>query len=231
MVWHWGSRQQRAFEASKNLLQSDQVLIHYQSDQDLTVSCDSSGFGLGAVLSHKLADGTERPISFASRSLSAAEKNYSALDHEACAVRKFHRYLIGRKFCILIDHKPLIYLFSETKSTPQMSSSRRLRWSLELGAYDYRIQYQAGSDNQNADSLWGTPDEPGKVMDANVLLLEELDHAPVKAADVQHWTQTDCVLSQVKSCVLRGWPTHVDETLQPFYDRRNELTVEDGCVL
>jgi hypothetical protein len=161
VVWRWGNRQQAAFEASKRLLQSDRVLVHYRSDSDLVLSCDSSGFGLGAVLSRRLSDGSERPISFASRSLSAAEKSYSTLDREACAVmfavRKFHRYLMGRKFSIVTDHKPLIYLFSETKSTPQMSSARRLRWSLELGSYDYQIVHRAGKDNQNADALSRLP--------------------------------------------------------------------------
>ena len=121
VAWHWGNGQQSAFEASKDL-QSEQVLMHYQPDVDLVVSCDFLGFGLGAVLSHRFPDGTERPISYASRFLSAEEKNYSALDREACvvmfSVRKFHRYLLARKFSILTDHNPLIYLFSERKATP-----------------------------------------------------------------------------------------------------------------
>ena len=110
-VWRWGKRQQEAFEASKRLLNSDQVLIHFQSRLDLVLSCDSSGFGVGALLSHRMPDYSERPISFASRSLSAAERNYSSLDREACAVmfgvRKFHRYLFGHKFSIITDHKTL----------------------------------------------------------------------------------------------------------------------------
>ena len=63
IAWHWGNGQQSAFEASKDLLQSEQVLVHYQPDVDLVVSCDSPGFGLGPVLSHRFPDGTERGIS------------------------------------------------------------------------------------------------------------------------------------------------------------------------
>ena len=57
-----------------------------QSGLDLVLSCDSSGFKVGAMLSHRMPDGSERPISFASSSLSAAERYYSPLDREACAV-------------------------------------------------------------------------------------------------------------------------------------------------
>ena len=58
-------------------------------------------------------DGPERPITYASRTLSLAEINYSKLEKEGLtAVRKFHQYLYGRKFVIYSDHKPLKYVFS-----------------------------------------------------------------------------------------------------------------------
>ena len=83
---------------------------------------EASPYGVGAVLSHLMADGLDRPIGFVSRTLNAAKKNYSQLDKEELAVvlgvKKFHKYLYGRPFTIVMDHKPLISLFSEMRAIP-----------------------------------------------------------------------------------------------------------------
>ena len=108
--WSWGSSQAKAFQAAKEALTSATVLTHYNPDLDLILDCDASPYGVGAVLSHQLEDGSTRPIAFASRSLNPAEHRYAHLDKEGLAivygVKKFHQYLFGRKFVINSDHKP-----------------------------------------------------------------------------------------------------------------------------
>ena len=105
--WHWGRPQQVAFEETKSLLSSADLLVHYDPNRKLILSCDASPYGLGAVLSHVMDDGSERPVAFASRSMSAAERNYAQIEKEVLAVvfavKKFHQYLYGRQFAILTD--------------------------------------------------------------------------------------------------------------------------------
>jgi len=103
--WNWTSVHERAYKEAKELLQKDDLLVHYDEKMPLLLSCDSSSYGLGAVFSHELPNGKEAPIAYFSRSLSKAEKNYSQTDKEAlaivAAVTKFHQYLFGRKFKVV----------------------------------------------------------------------------------------------------------------------------------
>ena len=74
--WSWGAAQAKAFEVSKKLLTSAKFLTHFDSNQKLTLACDASGYGLGVVLAHKMPDGSEKLIGYASRTLTKSEKNY-----------------------------------------------------------------------------------------------------------------------------------------------------------
>ena len=132
--WIWGADQDMAFQAAKKQLTSLCLLVHYDPQKELFLSCDASPYGIGAVFSYQMEDRSEKPVTFASRSLSPAEKKYAQLDKEGLAivfgVKKFHDYLLGRKFVIHSDHKPLQYLFSETRPVPPLASARIQRWAL-----------------------------------------------------------------------------------------------------
>lgn len=108
--WKWKPEQERTFQESKKLLISSQLLVHFDPNLPITLACDASNYGIGAVLAHTLPNGSEKPIAYASRTLNSAEKNYSQLEKEGLAcvfsVKKFYNYLFGHKFELVTDHKP-----------------------------------------------------------------------------------------------------------------------------
>ena len=84
--WQWNKQHTTAFAKAKSALQDDSLLVHYNCTRQLVLACDASPYGLGAVLSHIMDDGQERPVAYASRILTPAEKNYSQLEKEVLGV-------------------------------------------------------------------------------------------------------------------------------------------------
>ena len=112
-------------------MKSPQLLIPYDTEKPLVLACDASPVGVGAVLAHRLEDGSDRPIGYASRALTTTEHKYAQIDKEALAkvygIKRFHQYLYGRNFIIHTDHKPLMYLFNENRSIAATASDVRKR--------------------------------------------------------------------------------------------------------
>ena len=186
-----------------------------------------------------MGDGSEQPVAFASRSLSPAEKKYSQLEKEGLSiifgVKKFHDYLLGRKFHIMSDHKPLQHLFSTSRPVPPLASARIQRWALKLGAYDYDLAYKPGKDHGNADTLSRLPlpesavstPVPGEL----VLVMDTLDYTAINATQIRQWTARDPLTAQVREMVLQGWQEVDTEELRPYQRKKDELSVQDGCLL
>ena len=237
--WVWKAAQSKAFTASKELLISAHCLTHYDSSRELTLACDASNYGLGAVLSHKMPDGSERPVAYASRTLNSSERNYSQIEKEGLScifgIKRFHDYLLGRHFELVTDHKPLLGLLKEDLATPLQASARIKRWSLFLSNYEYTLVFRNTTAHANADALsrLPLPEEPVKTFTDPelVLLAEHLSNSPVTANDIRTWTRRDQELSRVLQYVQQGWPSEGDPGLEPYSSRRLELSSFDGCVL
>ena len=130
--WKWTAECAEAFRRAKEALVSSRVLVHYDPSLPLKLAGDASAYGVGAVISHVLEDGSEHPIAFASRTLSASEQNYAQVEKEALSlifgVKKFHSYLYGRRFTLTTDHKPLTTIFGPKKGIPTLAAARLQRW-------------------------------------------------------------------------------------------------------
>ena len=149
-------KEEKAFKDAKLLLRNSQTLMHYDDSLPLYLTCDVSSFGCGCVLSHRI-QGETRAVTFASCPLSNAQKNYSQMDKEALAIifciKRFHQYLYGRRFAIVMDHEPLTKVFKPENAAPVHAAARLQRWSLILAGYYYNIEYRNTKQHANADSL------------------------------------------------------------------------------
>ena len=234
----WTEECDSAFQSCKEMLTSDAVLVHYDSTKPIRLACDASSYGLGAVLSHVFDDG-EHPVAFALRTLSKAEQNYSQIEKEALAlifgVKKFHKYLFGKRFTLVTDHKPLLSILNAKTAIPSVAAARMQRWAIFLSAYAYEIEYKGTKLHANADSLSRLPvpgEEDQDTAATAMFKISFIEELPITAIDIAAETKKDGVLSQVYQFVLEGWPLRgVDDSLKPFYQRKDQLTTDQGCLL
>jgi hypothetical protein len=143
---------ENAFEELKRVLTNPPLLIYPDWEKgNFNLTTDASQYAIGAVLSQGELP-ADKPIAYASRTLSKAEINYSVIQRELLAivwaVKHFRPYLYGQKFKIITDHRPLTYLFNLKDVSSQL-----MRWRLQLEEYDYEIVDRASSLNAYAASL------------------------------------------------------------------------------
>lgn len=147
----WTPACAKAMEYLKEQIISPQVLHPPDFTQEFMLRTDASNTAMGAILSQGEL-GLDHPVGFYSAKFNSAQRNYSTIEKEFLAIvraiENFRVYLLHRKFRLITDHNPLIYIRS---SVPQ--NSRLLRWRLSLEEYDFYIQHQPGTSNATADFL------------------------------------------------------------------------------
>lgn len=193
-----------------------------------------------AVLSHRLEDGSEKPIEYASRTLSLAERNYAQIEKEGLAIvfgiKRFNLYLYGRKFTLFTDHQPLTRIFGPKSGIPALAAARLQRWAVLLSGYDYDIVYKRSADNANADFFSRFPvqtrDEEDPDPDEHYVFATSVSSLPVTAVEIADLTKKDKVLVKVYEYTSSGWPNQCpDPQIKRYWSRREDFSLEDGCLL
>ena len=247
-VWNWSAECQRCFTELKRRLTCPPVLAHFDTAASTVVTCDASSVALGACLSQLHHDG-EHPIAFASRTLSPAERKYSASEREALAClwacEHWNFYLYGRQFTLVTDHQAL-----KTLLTTGGSGHRPLRlhrWSDRLFQYSFTVSYRPGKLNVVADCLSrssvvaevpevttsaDSEDDP----DVGLIqtIFSHVATSVVTLKSVAAATAADKDLLTVMQFVSNGWPsskTDVASGIRVYYNFRTELSVVGQCVL
>ena len=237
--WVWSQECAQAFAETKEKLVSTLVLTHYNPDLPINLPTDASAYGVGAVISHVSSDGTERPIAFASRSLTDSERNYAQIEKVALllvfGVKRFHQFLYGRKSSLITDHKSLTAIFGPKKGIPALAAARLQRWAVLLSAYYYHISYKPSQLHSNADGLSRLPLPTNRSASTDnvckLFNIGQIQALPVTVADVQKATPSDRLLSRVCEYVLKGCPSQVPPELHMFKDKQNELSLEVVCLM
>ena len=175
-------------------------------------------------------------MAFASQTLSPSERTYAQLEKEALAlvygVQHFHQFLYGRRFTLVTDHKPLTTILNPRKGIPSLAVTRLQRWAIILSAY----QYKYTQDHSNTDGLSRLPlptvnSPKGQSPHVDVFNVGQLDSLPVTAQQLGQATRKDVILSKVWRYSKLGWPQKAPDYLCPYWNRRNELTLEGDCLM
>ena len=227
--WACTEESEKAFVCSKSELVTDKVLVPYD---EKILACDASPYGVGVVISHVMDDGEERPIAFASRTLTKSERNYLQIEKEALGivfgVRQFQRYLYGRTFHLLTDHKQLVTILGPKTAVPTLAAARMQRWAVILQAYNYQAEYPSSAEHANADALSRLPCDISPMKEeAEMFIFSGLDELPVDSKDISMHTWRDPVfgpsvlnfhcIARVLEYTLVGWPNHVTEEELKLY--------------
>ena len=112
----WTEAYNRTFVKSKKQLQDSPLLVHYNLKKSLRLACDASPYGVGAVFSHVMENGEEKPNAFSSRTLTDSECNYSQIE----------RGLIHR---VWSENVPFVSVWSEVHIAYRSSAAGHNSWA------------------------------------------------------------------------------------------------------
>ncbi|CAB0041212.1 unnamed protein product [Trichogramma brassicae] len=187
-----GKRSKRSLSKPfKRLLSAAPLLQYPNFNEPFLVTTDASDYAVGAVLSQGKI-GSDLSVAYVSRTLIDAEVNYSTTEKELLAivyaVQYFRPYLFGRKFKIITDHKPLVWLHNLKNPT-----SRLARWRERLHDYDYEIIHKSGKINLNADALSRNPcDQHEPYGEDNIEQEISVIFMMTSSADSEHAAEATC---------------------------------------
>ena len=226
-----------AFHKTKEEIAQNVTLPYFNPRSDTTLQTDASKKGLGAVI---LQD--SKPVMFASRALTGAEKNYQNLERECLAtiwgMEKFHYFLYGKHFTLETDQKPLASIYKKHMVDISPRIQRLVVRSFPYQPFD--VQYRRGKDIPLADALSRvspTPVEEDGIQLPIVAVNLITSSVPVSSDEIdmiREETARDATLNLLRHYIHVGWP--VDRRMLPrelhnFWNYREDLSMENGLIM
>ncbi len=197
----WTDKCQETFENVKTYLTSSPVLAIFDPTLPIIIYTDASSEGVGAILKQIQPSGEEKPVAYFSKKLNDAQKKKKAIYIESYAVREAVKYwrfwLIGRKFTVITDHKPLEKL--NIRSRPDEELGDIANYLLQ---YDFTIIYRPGKTNAEADCLSRNPvlepcsanDGIDPIRTVNLLTIDEIKDIQANTPEPSHCHKKEGIL-------------------------------------
>ena len=208
-------------------------MTFYNPEEETEVHVDFHVSGLGAVLTQKDSEGNWRPKMYCSRSTTDAESRYSQTEGEAPSVKwaceRLRVFLIGTRFTVVTDHKPLVVMFNNPYKTLPIRISRMMTY---LQEFDFNTVYKPGKENisdylsrhagqpkEHSDLACQHDDLESEVTKLVRGLFSKQVPKAVTIDMVQEETSKDEVLLKIQDIIRsEAWDKHKnDQRFQPYF--------------
>jgi hypothetical protein len=157
VAFQWLENHQAAFKKAKEVLMSKLLVKHFDPDLKIDLVTDASRSGLGfALIQREANEGhTIWLIQAGSRSLAPAESRYAVSELECLAIiyaiTKCRHFLLGARFNVVTDHKPLEGVFK--KGLEDITNARLRGFCEKLAPYSFKVMWVPGKSHLIADAL------------------------------------------------------------------------------
>ena len=193
-IFEWTEEHDQALSRLKEAIAKDITLALPDFTKDFIIYSDASQTGVGGMLAQRDdVTGELRPISFVSRKLTSAEKNYTITELELLAIvfcfMKWRHYLHMVKFQVYTDHKALTYF-----RKCQNLSGRLARWHLLIESFDFDLYYVQGEANEMAD-FWS---REGALLTEAQIQSDLKKVASLRGGDIDQYFERFCFSSSVR---------------------------------
>ena len=236
--FQWTDKCQRAFERLKSELASKPVVQPFSLRKEVTITTDASEKAIGGVLSQE-----GHPVIYVSKKLSQAEQRYSNIERGALAivfvVKCLKQFLLGWKFNLETDHRPLEFIFDPNKELPKTVSARITRWAISVMAFDYEIKYKQGSSIPHADAMsrlnFDKDDDQCNLVDYSSSNLDEFcvhfaEHKLIPFEELRSECERDELAKRIIRRVIDGDWKACTQVESSFKKVSGFLTVKNGLL-
>lgn len=231
VAWVWGERQEKSFRQAVKLVASSEALAFYNPREQVEIECDASQTALGAVLLQG-----DRPVYFASRTLTSTEKKYAQIEKEllavAYALERFHYFVYPKPVIVFTDHRPLVNIMGKALDDVPLRLQRML---MRIQRYSATLRFRPGREMRFADTLSRCPmKEDTSHHEESVNILQWLPMQDSTMKRIKEEAEADAAYQELREQIVKGWPENIKKVrpqLREYYPYRNSLTVEEGLIL